>query len=78
MKQLCFGDIVVVEGDQIGVIVKCWNWTTQGLPQSYDVYVRSYDAIKNYLADDVDRYMVRHISLDEGELKYQIDATRGA
>ena len=76
-KQLCFGDIVVVDGDQIGVIVKCWNWSSKGLPTSYDVYVRSYNEIQNYLEKDVDRYMVRHKYLDEEELGYQINALGG-
>lgn len=77
MKQLCFGDIVVVEGDKIGVIVKCWGESTLGHPRNYDVYVRMYNAIKNYTEDRVDRYMVRHKYLDEEELEWQDNAIMG-
>lgn len=77
MKQLCFGDIVVVDGDQIGVIVKCWSWSSKGDQPNYDVYVRSYNAIRNYPADKVDRYMVRHKYLNEEEVYYQSNAIRG-
>lgn len=74
---LCFGDIVVVDGDQIGVVVKCWGWSSMGNPPSYDVYVRSYNTIRNYPQDKVDRYMVRHKYLNEEELEYQKNALEG-
>lgn len=77
MKQLCFGDIVVVDGDKIGVVVKCWGESTLGHPRNYDVYVRMYNAIENYTEDCVDRYMVRHKYLDEEELQYQDNAIMG-
>ena len=77
MKQLCFGDIVVVEGDKIGVIVKCWGVSSMGDPKSYDVYVRMYNGIANYSEDRVDRYMVRHKYLNDEELEYQNNAIEG-
>ena len=52
--KFCFGDIVVVDDIQIGVVVKCWE---DGI---CDVYVRSYNGIKNYHEDEIQRYMVRH------------------
>ena len=60
-----FGDIVVVEDIQIGVIVKCWANKT------YEVYVRSYNSIREYEEGDIQRYMVRHKYLSEEERFYQ-------
>ena len=60
-----FGDIVVVEEDLIGVVVKTWE-NTHGF--YYEVYVRSYSGIKNYDEDKIERYRVRHKELDEDEL----------
>ena len=72
--KLCFGDIVVVDEIQIGVVVKCWGGSLMGFPPSYDVYVRSYNAILNYPANKVERYMVRHKFLNEEEVEYQKEA----
>lgn len=69
--KFCFGDIVVVDGNYIGVVVKCWTNRT------YDVYVRMYDIIKSYKEIDMERYMVRHKYLDEEELQYQRNAIDG-
>lgn len=70
-KQLAFGDVVVVEKDLIGVIVKCWLGDNLGNPPKYEVYVRNYRDIKEYFEPDVDRYLVRHKELDENELEWQ-------
>lgn len=68
----CFGDIVVVEDDLIGVVVT--DWVNQdGIP-NHDVYVRMYHAIKNYNESDMQRYMVRHKYLDDAELNWQENA----
>ena len=67
----CFGDIVVVEVDLIGVVVKTWQ---DGL---YDVYVREYNTIIQYEEEDIERYMVRHKYLNEEELEYQKNAING-
>lgn len=75
--KLCFGDIVVVDGIQIGVVVKCWCGSLQGRPPSYDVYVRNYNLIKNYPENKVERYMVRHKYLNEEEIEYQKNAREG-
>ena len=69
--KFCFGDIVVVDGNYIGVVVKCW------IDKTYDVYVRMYDTIKSYKEIDMERYMVRHKYLDEEELQYQRNAIKG-
>lgn len=70
----CFGDIVIVDGNQIGVIVKSWEASLQGLPESHDVYVRSYNSIVNYPESEIRRYMVRHKYLDEQEMEWQANA----
>ena len=69
--KLCFGDIVVVDEIQIGVVLKCWGRSLQGNPPSYDIYVRSYNAILNYPENKVERYMVRHKYLNDEEIEYQ-------
>lgn len=67
----CFGDIVVVDEDQIGVIVKDWIGD-RGV--THEVYVRGYNSIKEYNEKDIERYMVRHKYLDEAEIEYQQNA----
>lgn len=47
-----------------------------GNPPSYDVYVRSYNAIVNYTEDEVERYMVRHKYLNDEEIEYQREARK--
>lgn len=42
--KFCFGDIVVVEGNLIGVVVKSWI----SRENNYDVYVRLFNGIVNY------------------------------
>lgn len=65
-----FGDIVVVDGDLIGVIVKTWeNIDTKTL--YYSVYVRQTNSIINYNEKNIERYAVRHKYLNDEELKYQ-------
>lgn len=61
--------MVVVEGNLIGVIVKSWIRNNKEIV--YEVYVRSYNEIKEYKEDDIQRYMVRHKELSEEELEYQ-------
>ena len=73
--KFCFGDIVVVDDIQIGVVVKCWSENTTG--NNYDVYVRSYNVIKNYNEDEIERYMVRHKYLNDEEIEYQYNAING-
>lgn len=72
--KFCFGDIVVVEGNLIGVVVKSW---IEKDCVTHDVYVREFDAINNYRENDMQRYMVRHKELDENEMEYQRNAING-
>lgn len=71
--QFCFGDIVVVEGYLIGVVVKCWGRCNRR-EGSYEVYVRIFNGIKEYNESDVQRYMVRHKYLNDEELEYQANS----
>ena len=75
--KFCFGDIVVVDRNQIGVVVKSWCKSLQGKPESHDVYVRSYNKIVNYPETEIERYMVRHKYLDEEEMIWQRNAIEG-
>lgn len=72
----CFGDIVIVDWNLIGVVVKSWEKSSAGLPVSHDVYVRAYNNIINYPESEIRRYMVRHKYLDEQELEWQCEADR--
>lgn len=72
--KLVFGDIVVVDGEQIGIVVKCWGIDNHGNGPRVEVYVRSYNTIKEYFVANVERYLVRHKYLDEDELAYQHNA----
>lgn len=45
-----FGDIVVVEADLVGVVVKCWA------DKTYEVYVRSMNGVASFGADDMRRF----------------------
>lgn len=76
MKELYFGDIVVVEGNLIGVIVKSWGASLTGTkrPKHHEVYVRSFNAIVEYDEDKVERYGVRHKELSEEEMEWQSNA----
>lgn len=75
MMKFCFGDIVVVEDYLIGVVVKCWKNYEKGM--DYDVYVRNFNAIKNYSENDIHRYMVRHKELNDEEMYYQKNIENG-
>jgi hypothetical protein len=57
-----FGNVVVVEGDQIGVIVKSWA------DNSHDVYVRSFNSIQTYRAMDIRHYVYsKELTVEEAE-----------
>ena len=51
--------------------------TEKGKEYNYDVYVREYNAIKNYKEKEIQRYMVRHKYLSEEEQEYQFNAING-
>ena len=76
--KFCFGDIVVVEENLIGVVVKSWITYSKGKKiLNYDVYVRMKNEIKNYKEDEIERYMVRHKYLSDEEMEYQYDTVNG-
>lgn len=66
--KLTFGDIVIVQDDLIGVVVKSWESGT------HEVYVRSFNAIREYPEHEIRRYLVRHKELSEEEQQYQLNA----
>lgn len=73
--KFCFGDMVVVEDDLIGVIVKDWcPPPTSTREPHYEVYVRYFNAIRDYDESKIERYMVRHKYLSEEEVKWQYNA----
>ena len=68
--KFCFGDIVVVYGDRIGVVVKSWV-NLDSNKYTYEVYVRTANRIITFDEDQIQRYMVRHKVLSEEDLFYQ-------
>lgn len=58
-----FGQVVVVDTDQIGVIVKSWQDCT------HDVYVRSYNGVRTYPEGDI-KALVYNKELPEGEINF--------
>lgn len=73
----CFGDIVIVEGNLIGVVVKSWCRSSQGKNPYHEVYVRSLNTIKDYFEYDMERYMVRHKEITEEELEWNNNVLLG-
>jgi hypothetical protein len=65
-----FGDIVVIKGNQIGVVVKTWEKSSLNTYE-YEIYNRITSQIETYLEKDVERYRVRHKYLNEEEMEYQ-------
>lgn len=57
-----FGNVVVVDEDQIGVIVKSWA------DGKHDVYVRSYNGVKEYHESDISHYVYsKELSVEQLE-----------
>ena len=69
-----FGDIVVVDEENIGVIVKSWTNSSSREENRYEIYVRMYNAIKKYPENKIERYIVRHKYLSDHEKKYQFNS----
>jgi len=62
MNHFQFGNVVVVDDDQIGVIVKSWD---EGM---HDVYVRSYNGVRSYPASDIKHFIYsKYLHEDEHE-----------
>jgi len=75
--KFAFGDIVVVDGENIGVIVKSWLPLTGPNKERgayHEVYVRMYNSIREYYESEMERYLVRHKFLSEEEQEYQRNA----
>ena len=72
--KFCCGDIVVVNKDEIGVVVQCWQRSVNGKEPAYDVYVRMKSEIASFRESEIQRYMVRHKYLDEDELRWQANS----
>ncbi len=60
-----FGNVVVVDDDQIGVVVKTWNpEDDQGY--YYEVYVRSYNGIRQFNENNIHHFVYsKHLHEDE-------------
>ena len=70
-----FGDIVVVENNLIGVVVRDWISIREAkIEVRHEVYVREYNRIIEYPEDEIERYLVRHKELNEEEIEYQNNA----
>ena len=65
-----FGDIVVIDTDHIGVIVKSWESMLHNCFY-YEVYDRMTNQIVELDEVMIDRYRVRHKYLNEEEMGYQ-------
>ena len=72
----CFGDIVIVEENMIGVVVRSWCETRNTGP-IHEVYVRLHNEIREYPEGCIRRYMVRHKYLTDEELYCQKNAEMG-
>ncbi len=58
-----FGNVVVVDDDQIGVIVKSW------MNGDHEVYVRSFNAVKEYKEDEI-KHFIYSKSLSPSEYEF--------
>lgn len=61
-----FGNVVVVEDDCIGVIVKSWGPSSKTGKYSHEVYVRSFNGIKDYPEEEI-RHFIYSKELSEEE-----------
>lgn len=77
--KFCFGDMVVVEDNLIGVVLTDWiNPKNAVNPEDrevkHEVYVRQFREIREYPEDQIERYMVRHKYLEGEEITWQHNA----
>ncbi len=63
-----FGNIVIVDENLVGVIVKCWQ-RCDTKTNHYDIYVRSLNGIKGYEEKNIKHY-IHHKELSEDDLEY--------
>jgi len=61
-----FSNVVVVDDDEIGVIVKTWHNSKKGY--HYDVYIRNYNIVKEYYEGQIRHYVYsKYLSEEEKE-----------
>ncbi len=61
-----FGNVVVVEGNLIGCIVKSWP---NLIDYNYDVYVRNFNSVREYRERDIQHYIYSK-DVPENELEF--------
>lgn len=66
-----FGNVVVVQGGLIGVIVKSWGEGTILKECSHDVYVRDFNSVKTYREPDIRHFIYSKELTDEEREFYQ-------
>lgn len=64
-----FADVVIVEGNLVGVVVKCWETLVGNRGNHYDVYVRMFNVIREYDEHQVTRFIYDK-ELSEESLSY--------
>lgn len=57
MVKFQFGNVVVVDENQIGVIVKSWGKGSQTGYYTHDVYVRSYNEVRCYPEGEIKHFV---------------------
>jgi len=64
-----FGNVVVVDKNQIGLIVKTWQNSPHQEPGfNYEVYVRPYNGIDEYQEEEINHFVYsEELSEDEKE-----------
>lgn len=61
-----FGNVVVVDGGQIGVIVKSWEEGVVYIKRAHDVYVRNLNCINTYMEGDIRHFIYsKHLTTEE-------------
>lgn len=63
-----FSNVVVVDTDQIGVILKTWEGPS-GF--EYDIYVRSYKFVRSYNERDIKHYVYSKELFDQEKGFYE-------
>lgn len=70
MPKFLFGDIVVINKNEIGVILKTWR-KSSSITYDYEIYNRMTEKIELHSENNIERYRVRHKYLDEIEMEFQ-------
>jgi uncharacterized protein (DUF608 family) len=69
-----FTNVVVVDEDQIGCIVKTWDhhWKSKNRKPGYyyEVYVRSYNEIIEYHEEEIKYFIYNKILLEDEKVNY--------